>query len=69
MSNPAETLTEMGAPNNILTRTAYRVVHQTMYTTVYTGLTVASKVTGKDKLTLLNSLSIKVGLGPVATPE
>lgn len=69
MSRIDETLAEMGAPNNIFTRTTYRVTHKLMYITLYTGVTVISVVTRKDKLAVTNALCVKVGVEPVVPPK
>jgi hypothetical protein len=65
MRNPAEALTEMGVPNNILTRTAYRATYKLVYTALYTILMVAAVITRKDKLEIVNSVLVKLGIEPV----
>jgi len=62
-------LTELGVPNNILIRTAYRAIYRLVYTTMYIGITVAAVVMRKDRLEILNSMSLKLGLGPVAPTQ
>lgn len=68
MSKTAERLVELGVPNTFLARTVYRTTHKLAYITLYTGIMVASIVTRKDRLELINSVNAKLGIDPV-TPD
>lgn len=62
MSKATEYLESTGTPNNIYTRTAYRVLYPPIRTSLYVGLKTTAFVTRKDPLTLLQKISNKLGL-------
>jgi hypothetical protein len=60
--NAANRLIDLGAPNNIFTRAAYRAGYATVYIPLYIFVKTAALVTRKDEMEVLQSTADKLKL-------